>query len=163
MCQGRMGPTDLQVLSGADALQVLPRNSDLARLRMYDAHQDNHDAVDGTLAKSRYHAWVIEGRKLASSICHGCLKCHLSKYKRQSQRMGRLPPERVTLGCKPFAAICLDLFGPTKVKGMVNKKAEMKCWPCLFVCQTTGAVHCKLMADYGTEAFLLQWSRFTSL
>ena len=46
---------------------------------------------------------------------------------------------------------------------MVNKKAEMKCWPCLFVCQTTGAVHCELMADYGTEAFLLQWSRFTSL
>ena len=53
MCQGRMGPTDLQKLTGADALQVLPRNSDLARLRMYDVHQENHDAVDGALAKSR--------------------------------------------------------------------------------------------------------------
>ena len=67
------------------------------------------------------------------------------------------------MGSKPFNAICLDLFGPVEVKAMVNKRAIMKVWPVLFVCQTTGAVHVEVMHDYGTQAFLLQWGKFTAL
>ena len=151
------------MFTGADSLQILTRKSDLARLRMQAAHNENHDATDGTLARSRQHVWVVEGRKLASAICHACLKCRGKKFKMQSQRMGTLPKERVAIGQPPFTATCLDLFGPTLVKGMVNKKATLKCWPVLFVCQVTGAVHCELMSSYGTEAFLLQWSKFTSI
>ena len=77
--------------------------------------------------------------------------------------MGDLPEERCDLGAKPFAAICLDLLGPITVKAMANKRAHMKTWPVLFVCQATGALHLELMHNYGTEALLLQWARFTSI
>ena len=39
----------------------------------------------------------------------------------------------------------------------------MKTWPILMVCQATGAVHTKLMHNYGASAFLLQWNWFTAL
>ena len=79
------------------------------------------------------------------------------------QRMGDLPEERCELGAKPFTAICLDLLGPITVKAMANKRAHMKAWPILFICQATGALHMELMHNYGTEALLLQWARFTSI
>ena len=39
----------------------------------------------------------------------------------------------------------------------------MKVWPIIFVCQSTGAVHSEVMHDYGTQAFLLQWEKFTAV
>ena len=77
--------------------------------------------------------------------------------------MGALPIERLSFGSKPFHSVCLDLLGPILVKSMVNKRASMKVWPLLFVCQVTGAVHCEVMHSYGTPAFLLQWSRFVTI
>merc|ERR1711888_276754 len=66
------------------------------------------------------------------------------------------------LACK-VAARCLDLLGPVTDKAMANKRAHMKTWPILFVCQATGALHQELLHNYGTEALLLQWARFTSI
>ena len=77
--------------------------------------------------------------------------------------MGALPEERCQLGAKLFSAICLDLLGPIVVKAMNNKRANMKVWPILFVCQATGAMHMEVMRNYGTDALLLQWSRFVSI
>ena len=77
--------------------------------------------------------------------------------------MGALPEERCQLGAKPFSAICLDLLGPVVVKAMTNKRASMKVWPILFVCQATGAMHMEVMHNYGTDALLLQWTRFVSI
>ena len=56
-----------------------------------------------------------------------------------------------------------DLLGPVTVKEMTNKRARMKTWPILFVCQATRALHRELVHNYGTEALLLQWARFTSI
>ena len=67
------------------------------------------------------------------------------------------------MGPSHFYAICLDLLGPILVKSMIKKRDTMKVWPILFVCQSTGAVHCELMHGYGTHAFLLQWYRFTAI
>ena len=77
--------------------------------------------------------------------------------------MGALPEERLNFGSKPFHSICLDLLGPIMVRSMVNKRASMKVWLLLFVCQSTGAVHCEVMHEYGTQAFLLQWNIFTAI
>ena len=77
--------------------------------------------------------------------------------------MGVLPVERLDYGSKPFHSVSLDLLGPILVKSMVNKRAGMKVWPLLIVCQATGAVHCEVMHSYGTPAFLLQWSRFVAI
>ena len=36
-------------------------------------------------------------------------------------------------------------------------------WPIVVVCMQTGATHIMLSHNYGTEAFMLQWSGFTAL
>ena len=46
---------------------------------------------------------------------------------------------------------------------MVKSRATMKCWPIVVVCMQTGATHLMLAHDYGTEAFMLQWSGFADL
>ena len=71
--------------------------------------------------------------------------------------------ERICPGSLPFSNICLDLLGPIDVKGVVNKRAGMKVWPILFVCQAMGALHIEVMTDYCTQALLLQWQKFVSI
>ena len=71
--------------------------------------------------------------------------------------MGNFPEERISPNAKPFKAICVDLLGPTMVKAMVNKRAHLKVWPIVFVCQATGALHIKVAHDYGAAAFSLQY------
>ena len=128
-CRGRLGKAGLMKIVGQSFLPILPMNSALARLIMFEAHEANHDMVDGTLAGSRSKAWIVRGRYLARSITSRCYYCNFDKFKLQQQRMGDLPMERVSPNCKPFQAICTDLFGPYLVKAMVNKKAEMKSGP----------------------------------
>ena len=63
-----------------------------------------------------------------------CTYCCKKKKKMVGQKMGQLPVERVAFGTPPFSAVCLDLLGPVLVKGVVNKRAQMKVWPLLFIC-----------------------------
>merc|ERR1711951_338174 len=130
---------------------------------MIQAHYRNHEGVSGTLAASRAQVWILKGRYLARKVVKSCVYCRMKHAKLQTQQMGALPVERLDVGSRPFQSICLDLLGPTLVRAMTNRRATMKVWPILFVCQSTGAVHCKLMHGYGTQAFLLQWYRFTAI
>ena len=135
----------------------------LAELIMVQAHNENHDGVPGTLARSRTQAWINKGRNLARRVVKGCIRCRATAAKVENQRMGDLPPERCVPGDPPFTTIFLDLLGPVPVKGVVNKRAEMKVWPLLFVCQATGAMHLEVMHNCSTEALLLQWDRFVGI
>lgn len=164
---GRLGVRGLHKLTGQDALPLVLKDSDLARLIMLKAHAKNHAKADGTLGESRTMAWIPQGRYLARDVAKNCLLCRVKDAKkferRLEQRMGDLPPERYEIGARPFHAICLDLLGPLWVKSMVNRRAKMKAWPVLFVCQATGALHIEVMHNYGTQAFLLQWGRFSAI
>ena len=130
---------------------------------MIQAHYRNHEGVAGTLATSRAQVWILKGRYLARRIVKECVYCRAKHHKLQSQQMGALPVERLNFGSRPFQSVCLDLLGPTMVRAMTNKRTTMKVWPIIFVCQSTGAVHCEVMHDYGTKAFLLQWDKFTAI
>ena len=77
--------------------------------------------------------------------------------------MGDRQEARVTLDSKPFTWISLDFFGPVVVKAMTNKRAHMKTWPILMVCNSTGAVHAACAHDYSTEAFILQFQHYVAL
>ena len=59
--------------------------------------------------------------------------------------------------------MALDLIGPTLISAMVKKRAEMKVWPLVITCFSTGAVHLLVMHDYSTQAFLLQLEHFVAL
>ena len=126
----------------------LAKDRRLAELMMIAAHEKNHEGVVGTLAASRALVWILKGRYLARKVVQRCVYCRVKKPKLQTQQMGALPDERLNFGSKPFHSICLDLLGPVMVKSMLKKRASMKVWPLLFVCQSTGVVHCELMHKY---------------
>ena len=148
---------------GVSALNILVPDSRLAELKMQEAHDQDHKGAKITLWRSRADVWIWKGMKLAEKVEKACVRCIARKAALREQRMGNLPDERISPGTPPFTAICLDLLGPVTVKAMVNKRATMKVWPILMVCQGTGAVHTQLCHDYGTQAFLLQWENFVAL
>ena len=77
--------------------------------------------------------------------------------------MGSFPEERINPHTKPFTSICIDLLGLTMVKAMANKRAHLKVWPILFVCQATGALNIQVAHDYGARAFSLQYDHYVAL
>ena len=129
---------------------------------MREAHEEIHHGAKETLWRSRSRAWIVRGYKLAEKVSRQCQKCILRRKELTNQRMGDLPERKLDV-CPPFTNVTLDLAGPILVKAMVNSRANMKVWPLVIVCMNTGAVQILLMHNYGAEAFLLQWSHFTSL
>ena len=153
--KGRLGKGAFKVL-GVTELPILSHNSRLAELIMLNAHMQDHKGGKITLWRSRTKAWILRGADLATRIARNCLIYRAKAAHPSTQRMGSLPEERISPDTKPFTAICLDLLGPTLVKVMTNKRAHMKVWLFLFVCQTTRALHTQVAHDYGKKAFRLQ-------
>ena len=160
--RGRMRK-GLKPILGVSELAILMPEQRLAELVMLQAHEKNHDGPSGTLAQSRSTAWIYKARRLAQKVERRCVYCRTREARLVEQRMGQLPVERIAMQSPPFAGVCLDLMGPVVVKGVINKRANQKVWPLLFVCQATGALHICLMHNYGTEAFLLQYRSFVTL
>jgi hypothetical protein len=160
--RGRLGKSMFQVL-GVSELPILLPGSRLAYLVMLQAHRQDHKSVTITLWRSRSGVWVVRGRRLAEKVVRECVLCKARRGVLQQQQMGFLPEERLAIGTRPFSNVCLDFLGPTLVKAMVNKRAQMKVWPLLIVCQATGALHTEVAFDYSTDAFLNCWEHFAAV
>ena len=65
--------------------------------------------------------------------------------------------ENCDFGPYLYAWICMDHMGPVAFKAMYNKRACVKVYPLIYVCQATEAVHIEVCPNYSSEAFLLQW------
>ena len=159
--KGRLGKGAFKIL-GVEKLVVLQPNTRLAYLIIREAHEEIHHGAKETLWRSRTRAWIVRGYKLAEKVSKECQTCIIKRKELVSQRMGDLPERKFDV-CPPFTNVTLDLAAPILVKSMVNSRANMKAWPLVIVCLNTGAVQVLLMHNYGAEAFLLQWSHFTSL
>ena len=92
-----------------------------------------------------------------------CNWCNLQTKKKVEQRLGNLQPERLESGLPPWTYVALDIAAPILVRGMVNKRSQMKCWPLLIVCMLTGCIHISLMTGYGAKHFLMSWWIFCEL
>ena len=158
--RGRFGQGIALVL-GLVELPILLNSSYLAYLVMVAAHNETHNDAKSTLARSRSQAWVVHGYSLAKRVCSECNKCKLDRKKLMQQKMGYLPVERIEIGFPPFTNLSVDLAAPILVLDMVKKRTSMKCWPVIFCCLNTGAVHLELLHTYGAEAFLMRWKVFT--
>ena len=161
--EGRLAKGLVPVL-GVKQLIILMRQTRLAYLVMVAAHRKNHRSAKITLHASRLMGyWIHFGMSLAKKVCSACMLCIMKAKVMAEQRMASLPIERIGLQLPPWTHVCIDLMGPVSVRAMVNSRAKMKCWPVVVVCMQTGATHIMLSHDYGTAAFLLQWSGFTAL
>ena len=138
---------------GVHELPIILKTSRLAYLLMLKAHNEDHKAAKITLCRLRAKAWIPKGKSLAIQVERSCIRCRADKRKLCEQQMVDLPEERVNVGSRPFYYVCLYFFGPMAIKAMVNKRAHMKVWPLLFVCQSTGAVHVQVFHDSSTQGF----------
>ena len=71
-----------------------------------------------------------------------------------------LPKEQTLSGSKPFATTGLGFMDG--VKALVGERIEMRVYPLLLVCQSTGALHTQVAHDYSTTGFRIQWNQFVA-
>ena len=115
--------TGMKQLFGADYLPVLMASERIAVLVMLKSHSDcAHKSVDITLSTSRHYCWIVNGRKLAKTICKFCVQCRYLKKKRETQKMASLPQE-LCVPCPAFSNVGVDLAGPFKVSSMLKKRS----------------------------------------
>ena len=111
----------------------------------------------------RFH--VIGMRKGVRSITRSCIVCRRETAKPQSQKMGKLPIERVTPNHTGtvFANVGIDYAGPVKMKyGSVRRPTVVKAYICVFVSLSVKAVHLEVVSDLTTDAFIACLRRFIS-
>ena len=105
-----------------------------------------------------YH--IIGGHRAIRSIVRNCVTCRRQAPKPENQKMGQLPPERITPDIV-FEHVGLDYAGPLYLKrGSVRKPVILKSYVCVFVSMSVKAVHLELVSDLTTDAFLACLKRF---
>ena len=55
----------------------------------------------------------------------------------------------------------VDLTGPFKAYSKHNKTTTLKIWLVVFCCATTMTINIKVLEDYGTTAFIQEFTRFS--
>jgi len=147
----------------SDAQVLLPSKHVVTRLLMKNAHETGgHRGRDATLARFRQKYWTPYGSKIAGSVKASCQLCKLRDPEFLGQEMGSLPDSRL----KPapaFTNVMLDLFGPYKVRGEVNKRSTGKAYGVIFTDMVMRAVHIEAVFGYDSNSFLLALSRFASV
>lgn len=143
--------------------KLLPSKHPVTKLIMKDAHSDcKHRGRDATLARFRQIYWTPHGSKIAWGISTNCQLCKLRNLKLMEQSMGLLPLARL-MPSPPFNHVMLDLFGPYKVRGEVQKRISGKAYGVIFTDLTMRAVHIDVAFGYDTTSFLIAFSRFVSI
>ena len=159
--RGRCDKSLLKLL-GIDSLPILARDTQLARLIMWESHCEGHRASPSdVLARSRQRAWIIRGRFLAKEVCKSCPRCKISRKRLSEQLMSDIP-EHQLYPCPPFSYASLDFAGPYRAKAMGNSRTYIKLWGLIIICQNTRAIRMYATAGYSTDDFLTAFRRFTS-
>ena len=116
----------------------------VAKLIMLWAHEQDHSGRDTTLYTATKVAWIVGGRKLAAKIKDTCIRCRFLDKKNVGQKMSVLPAE-IAVPCPPFTNVGVDLAGPflLKIDGGGRKTRQntgtMKSWVVVVLCLNTKA------------------------
>ena len=128
-------------------------------------HENNlHVGREHTLAISRQH-WIPSCRVLIRNTPRNCVKSRNECARPQSNLMGDVPKERVSIGDKQFLNTGIDYFGLYHVKmnkGTRSNSGTANRYGVLFTCLTTRTVHIELAKDLSTDAFIMTLRRFIS-
>ncbi|KAL4123429.1 hypothetical protein QTP88_015607 [Uroleucon formosanum] len=140
---------------------VLPADNHFTRLLFKCEHERcMHGGPQATLSAIRLLYWPLNGRNIARSTVHRCVKCFRYKPVVMQPIMGQLPADRVE-PARPFLKCGIDFAGPFLIKSSIRRNASLlKGYVCMFVCFTTKAVHIELVGDLSTQAFISALNRF---
>ena len=93
----------------------------------------------------RFH--ILGGYKVIRSVTRACVTCRRVAARPQSQKMGQLPKEQVTLDLV-FNRVGVDYVGPLQLKlGSTHKPVIVKSYVCIFISLSVRAVHLELVSD----------------
>ena len=123
-----------------------------------------HGGLQLVHSSLRQRFWVLNAKNVIRSVIHKCVTCFRYKAQPQSQLLGQLPKERVTMS-RPFQSTGIDFAGPIYIRhgGRRSRSANSvsaKSYIALFVCLSTKAVHIELVTDLSTDCFLAALRRF---
>ena len=142
---------------------LLPSRNHVTQLFMMDAHRSSgHRGRDSSLARFRFKYWTPHGTKLAWAVKSKCQLCKLKDHAMLSQQMGDLPECRLK-PAPPFTTTMVDLFGPYKIRGEIQKRTSGKAYGIIFTDMVMRAIHIEAAFGYDTDSFLMALSRFVSL
>ncbi|KMQ88303.1 gag-pol polyprotein precursor [Lasius niger] len=141
---------------------ILPRESTLTHLLIRHHHHSTlHGGTQLTLSLLRRHFWILGGRVPVRAFIQRCMTCARHRASTSNQRMGQLPPSRVT-PCRPFLNAGIDYAGPITLKTFRGRGAKTyKGYFIIFVCFSSSAVHLEVATDYTTDGFIAAYKRFT--
>ena len=97
---------------------------------------------------------------MVKAIKDSCTKCRLLWKDQVKVAMGPVDDSHLCIA-PAFYNCQVDVVGPFDCYSNANKRAKLKLWYVVFCCSTTGAVDCKVMEDYSTDAFTLAFIRFS--
>ena len=159
-CKGRLEKTNLNY----DVCNpiLLPRNSFLTDLYVYDAHNRcKHLGIASTLNYLRSSGfWIPKGRAKVKSILHKCITCKKInalpfKYPKQTS----LIKDRVTFE-KPYQHVGIDFTGHVYIK---FNEILVKMYILVFTCMNVRAVHLELLPSMTCADFLMAFIRFCNI
>jgi hypothetical protein len=115
------------------------------------------------LASVRVRCWPLNGRNIARTIAHQCVKCFRYRPIVVQPIMGDLPKVRVEPS-RAFSKVGVDYVGPFYIKASLRRNAPTnKAYLLslyLGICLATKAVHVELVGDLTTQSFLNALQRF---
>ena len=116
-----------------------------------------------TSLNRRFH--IISIHRYVCSITRGCITSRQECIKAQSQKMRKLPNERITPSHPgiEFAIVGVDYDGHIKIKsGPKCKPIIIKACICVSVALSVKAVNIEVVSDLTTDAFLSCLQHFIS-
>ncbi|XP_067275269.1 uncharacterized protein [Pseudorasbora parva] len=125
------------------------------------AHQGRH-FTEGAIRSAGL--WIVNGKRLISSVIHKCVLCKKLRGRMESQKMSALPLDRVSMD-PPFTHTGLDVFGPFTVvtRKTRGNSTENKRWTVIFSCLSTRAVHMEVMESLSASSFICALRRFLAV
>ena len=152
---------DLSQLSFVQPL--VDRYSPVAYSDMLHCHEavSHHRSGTATLLESRYVAYILKGRDLATEITKSCRFCIRHRSKLVEVELGKLHQTRLTIA--PVFYCCqVDLFGPLTAICEHQHRSTVKVYGVVFKDPASCAVAIYIMQDQSTAAFLQSYTRFSS-
>ena len=145
---------------------VIPSRHHIATLLVRHYHENvKHQGrhfTEGAIRAAGF--WIIDGRRLISSVIHNCFKCRKLRGRQEIQKMSDLPLDRLEPG-PPFTSVGVDTFGPWSIVSRRTRGglAQSKRWALLFTCLTFRAIHIELIEEMSASSFINALRRFTAL
>ena len=137
---------------------ILPNKHHVTDVIISHCHTCNgHVGIEDTLAFVRHKYWIINGRSAVKRVLSKCQLCRRHNARAQEQFMAPLPMERLVPYMPAFTYVAIDYFGPLYVK---QRRSHVKRYGCIFVCNTTRAVHMEVAHSLDTDSFLCCMQRF---